>query len=113
MPSGLLLFNARMAIYISNAVVITAMFILSKVSNVRGSGNMKADCWKECKGIQRVRDSHNLLTKYVSSAGKGRISSFTISGCEETCNGRGGPLCVIERGKTAHAELHFKVGELL
>ena len=35
--------------YISNAV-ITAIFIMSKVSNVRG--NTKTDCWKECKGIQ-------------------------------------------------------------
>ena len=66
-----------------------------------------------------MRDSHNLSTKfkyilqYVSYAEKGRISSFTIAGCEETCDGRGGPLCVIERGETAHAELHFKVGESL
>ena len=46
-------------------------------------------------------------------AEKGRISSITVSGCKESCDGRGGPICVIERGKTVHAELHFKVGELL
>ena len=38
-----------MAVSISNAI-IAAIFILSQSSNVRG--NMKTDCWKECKGIQ-------------------------------------------------------------
>ena len=67
--------------------------------------------------IKRLHDSYlarilQPLDRKCIIAEKGRISSFTVSGCKETCDGRGGPICVIERGKTAHAELHFKVGEL-